>query len=118
MRDPRPDSALNELAGYQSPLNGLRVGRAFIWALAAFWLLNRSNSGVDNAGKRFALGMTLGLFGVGCIVLWERLVFTGAFNFLHHYRVSSTFSATSTAGAQIESYLGAAAPFAMLVTLL
>jgi hypothetical protein len=61
--------------------------------------------------------MTVGLLGVGCIVLWERLVFTGPFNFFHHYRVSGTFSATSTAGAQIESYLSAAAPFAMLVAL-
>lgn len=106
-----------DLAGYQSSFNALRVGRGLAWACLLLWLLNRTEAGPAQERSRFVMGMTLGLVGVGLIVLWERLVFVGPFNFHHEYRVAGTFSAISTAGAQIESYLAAATPFAMLLGL-
>jgi hypothetical protein len=114
---PWPDPSFAELGGYQSPLNALRVGRGIVWACAFLWLLGRTEPEPLGERSRFALGMTAGLLGVGLIVLWERIVFTGPFNFASEYRVAGTFSAISTAGAQIESYLAAATPFAMLLAL-
>ncbi len=114
---PWPSPSFLALAGYQSPLNALRVGRGLIWSCALLWLLVRTAPDPTDGQSRFALGMTLGLLGVGLIVLWERIVFTGLFNFRNEYRVAGTFSAISTAGAQIESYLAAATPFAMLIAL-
>jgi VanZ family protein len=114
---PWPDQSFAELGGYQSPLNALRVARGIVWACAFLWLLGRTEPEPLRESAGFTLGMTAGLFGVGLIVLWERIVFTGPFNFSHEYRVAGTFSAISTAGAQIESYLAAATPFAMLTAL-
>ena len=114
---PWPNQSFLELAGYQSPLNALRVGRGLLWACVLLWLIGRVEPDPMRERSRFALGMTAGLCCVGLIVLWERIVFTGPFNFDHEYRVAGTFSAISTAGAQIESYLAAATPFAMLIAL-
>ena len=114
---PWPNQSFLELAGYQSPLNSLRVGRGLVWACLLLWLVGRAEPDPLRERSRFTLGMTAGLCCVGLIVLWERIVFTGPFNFNHEYRVAGTFSAISTAGAQIESYLAAATPFAMLIAL-
>ena len=95
---PWPNQSFLELAGYQSPLNSLRVGRGLVWACLLLWLVGRAEPDPLRERSRFTLGMTAGLSCVGLIVLWERIVFTGPFNFNHEYRVAGTFSAISTAG--------------------
>lgn len=98
------------LSTFHTPYNALRVGRGALWGLVLIALARRTPS----VQEHFITGMVVGLLLVGMIVLWEAIAFLGPFRFSGDYRVSGSFSAISTAGAQIESYVAAASPFAAL----
>ena len=98
------------LSTYHTPFNALRVGRGVLWALLILAIAGRT----PRAREGFAAGMVIGLLIVGVVVAWEAVAFLGPFRFSEDYRVSGPFSAMSTAGAQLESYVAAASPFAAL----
>ena len=104
----------NSFWGVHEHTNALRGGRAVLWTLLLFALLPRWSNGRDRDLDQLAKGMTLGLAAVGLLVLWERVTFAGFWNFESDYRAVGALSAVSTAGAQLESFLAAAVPFAML----
>jgi VanZ family protein len=99
------------LAGYHGAFNGLRIAKGVLWAGLFVALARR----LDAAGLRpwpmFRAGMALGLAWVVAVMLWERAVFVGLFDFDDEYRVTGPFSAMHRGGAYVECYLALAVPF-------
>jgi uncharacterized membrane protein len=60
-------------------------------------------------------GMTAGLALVAAVVVAERSVFTGLFDFTTDYRVVGTFFSMNVGGGHISAYIAMALPF-LLVT--
>ena len=110
-----PDA--NSFNNYYSPYNALRIAKGALWALLLLALMHRFTAGGRNIRGCFAAGMVTGLAGTVAVVIWERAVFPGLFNFADIYRVTGPFSAMHTGGADIETYLTAALPFAVVLTL-
>ena len=109
---PLPALGLNSLNHYYSPYNGARLAKGLVWALL-LWPLLRAALSADEAGtqRRLALGMGLGVLAAALGVGWERLLFTGLFEFDSGYRAVGLFSAMHTGGAYIEAYFALALPF-------
>ena len=103
------------LWGLQHRTNALRPARAVLWALLLLALVRQWSDGAGRDLLQFARGMTIGLIGAGLVVVWERTTFAGFANFGWSYRAVGAFSAASTAGAQLESFLAAAMPFAAVL---
>ena len=104
----------NAFASYFSPYNALRVGKGVLWAAAFYFLVRHTGTGEDDIARLFALGMGIGLLGVGLIGFWERWLYVGIGNEASTYRIVSTFSSMHTGGGHIEAYLVAAVPFLWL----
>ena len=104
-----PDA--NSLNNYHSPYNALRIAKGAMWALLSHRLLNRfPASGID-AKRMVALGMTIGLGFTVAFILWERVAFSGLWNFSSTYRVTGPFSEIHVGGAYIECFVSVATPF-------
>lgn len=113
----------NSTASYYSPLNSLRSGKGFLWALLLLWLWRWQN-GFDPASRLlFLRGVTLGGVGVLLVVLWERGVLENLFFYQNHWALLGSlldFHSTSRAtalffdmhvgGAAIDGYLLCALP--------
>lgn len=106
----------NAMASYWSPFNGLRVAKGMLWGGLIFLWLNRVKLDRQVLAHRLALGMGLGLLGVGLVGAWEHHLFVGFEDRLETYRIVSTFSSMHTGGGHIEAYLVAALPFLWLAT--
>lgn len=104
----------NAFSSYWSPYNSLRVAKGFAWGGMLFLLLRLSRPEPAPLAGRLALGMGIGLLGVGLVGVWERWLFAGFANDEHTYRIVSTFSSMHTGGGHIEAYLAAALPFLWL----
>ncbi len=113
---PLPPLNANAFSSYWSPYNSLRVAKGFLWGGLFFLLLRRTQPAPEILARRLAIGMGLGLAGVGVIGLWERWLFAGFADNEHGYRIVSTFSSMHTGGGHIEAYLVAALPFLWLGT--
>ena len=105
---------LNAFANYTSSFNALRVAKGLFFALAFTPFLARAWDDPPLAARRLALGMTLGLALEVLYVLWERVTFSGLFNFVTDYRITGSFPAMHVGGAYIEGYLVTALPFVLL----
>ncbi len=105
---------VNSFTNYYSPFNALRITRGALWALLLFALMHRFTAAGHDVRPLFAAGMGVGLAGTIAVVIWERMLFPGLFNFTDTYRVTGPFSQMHTGGADIETYLTAALPFALL----
>ncbi|SBT09891.1 conserved membrane hypothetical protein [Candidatus Accumulibacter aalborgensis] len=110
-----PDA--NSFTNYYSPYNALRIAKGALWALLIFVLARRFTLHGRNIRGWFASGMVVGLTGTIAVVIWERFVFPGLLNFTDDYRVTGPFSQMHTGGAEIETYLTAALPFAVVLTI-
>lgn len=98
----------NAFASYLSHYNALRVSKGLFEALALFAVLGVQRKRVDTASairRLFLPGMAVGLLGVSGAIIWERLAFTGLFDFASHYRAIGTFSSMQVGGAYVETYL-------------
>ncbi len=104
----------NAFASYTSSYNALRAVKGVLFAFAFFPLLAHEWGEPKQAARRFAFGMTLGLAAEVLCVLWERVTFTGLFNFESGYRITGTFPRMHIGGAYIEGYLVTALPFVAL----
>lgn len=104
----------NAFASYTSSYNALRVAKGLLFALAFIPLLAREWDEPARAARRLAFGMTLGLAAEVLYVLWERVTFSGLFNFETGYRITGSFPGMHIGGAYIEGYLVTALPFVAL----
>ncbi len=94
-----------------STLNSLREAKGFAQALLFLPLILAERRAGTNLARWFCAGMILGLVAVSATILWERLLFTGLFNFSHSYRVSGSFFGIMTGGVAIDAYLMMVTPF-------
>lgn len=107
----------NAFSSYWSPYNSLRVAKGVLWGGVVFlWL--RQGSQVDRQvlARLLALGMGLGLLGIGVVGAWEHGLYVGFEGGHETYRIFSIFSSMHTGGGHIEAYLVAALPFLWLAT--
>lgn len=100
-------------AGYDSAWNTLRVAKSLAWGLLLVPLL-RAPAAQQGPGPvpLLARGMVSGLALVGLVVLWERLVYAGLFEFNLPYRTTAWFWEMHVGGGAIDAYLAMATPFA------
>lgn len=108
-----PPLDANALSSYWSPYNSLRVAKGLLWGGLIFLWLRGAGLDARALGRPLALGMGLGLLGVGLIGVWEHWLFAG-FDTDHTYRIVATFSSMHTGGGHIEAWLVAAMPFLWL----
>jgi glycopeptide antibiotics resistance protein len=106
---------LNAFSHYYSHYNSLRVGKGFFEA-AALWPLiaYTARCGVD-VRMQLAYGLLLGLLGVCGAAVYERLLFTGLFDYTSDYRITATFSSMHTGGAPLDTFLMLSIPFIMVL---
>lgn len=105
-----PDA--NSFNNYYSPYNALRVAKGALWGFLLLALLPRFTGDVR---RLFATGMVIGLAGTVAVVMWERIAFPGLLNFTDVYRATGPFSQMHAGGADIETFLTVAVPFAILM---
>ncbi len=106
------DVAFSLFEGYSDPLNAWRVVKSVAFA-ALLWPLLRREIRTDPAAsvRRLSWGMVAGLAGVALAVLWERLAYTGLWDFSTRYRTTALFWEMHVGGAAIDAYLALATPF-------
>jgi VanZ family protein len=107
-----PDA--NSFTNYHSSYNALRVAKGVLWAFLLYGLLYRLSAAGQDVRRFFVWGMVAGLAGTVTVVVWERFVFSGLFNFANDYRVTGPFSQAHIGSAYIEGFLTAATPFLSL----
>lgn len=101
-------------AGYDSAWNTLRVGKSLLWALLLLPLMrHRPAQGEASGGRQLARGMVAGLALTCLVVLLERQLYAGVFDFSRTYRTSAWFWEMHVGGGAIDAYLALAAPFAL-----
>jgi len=99
--------------GYAQPLNGVRVGKSLLYAVALWPLLQYElRRSAPRSIERLSLGMQVGLALVGCAVLWERAAYPGLLDFSSRYRTTALFWEMHVGGGAIDVYLALATPFA------
>lgn len=113
---PAPPLDFNAIVSYWSPYNSLRVAKGFLWGWLMFMGIRHAQADRQVFSRLFAVGMGLGLFGVGVIGAWEHHLFVGFQDRFETYRIVSTFSSMHTGGGHIEAYLVASLPFLWLAT--
>lgn len=101
----------NSFIGYYSHYNSLRVAKGMLWALLLLPLLGAAREQGRPVGRLLAIGMVVGIGLAGLSIAWERLLFTGLFDFKSSYRVTGMFSAMHTGGTAIDAYLACGFPF-------
>ncbi len=98
--------------GYEGPMNSVRIGKSFLWALALVpilaWLEQRNSAGT---ARLLALGMAGAGLTAGLVALWERLAYTGLLNFTTDYRTTGPFWEMHVGGAALDGWLMLTFPF-------
>lgn len=110
-----PDA--NSFINYYSQYNSLRIVKGALWAFLSIGLLRRMVVSEMDIKRPLTIGMVMGLFLTVSVIFWERLTFSGLFNFSSDYRVTGPFSSMHTGGAYIECFLVIATPFLVLLVL-
>ena len=100
-----------EYGHYFSPLNGLREIKGLFAALLLFAMLEQSRQQQRPVALLLSTGLVLGLLLAGLSIIWERLMFTGPFDFSQSYRATGLFSAMHLGGASIDGFLALTLPF-------
>lgn len=108
---------VNSFNTYYSPYNALRIGKGALWGFLAWGLFRRFEAAGVDVRRPLAWGLVLGLGATVAVILWERVAFSGLWNFSDGYRVTGPFSAMHTGGAYIECFLAVATPFLMVLLL-
>jgi len=109
---PFPSLDVNAFNNYLSPYNAFRVGKGTGFACLLVWLAAADiRQDMHATCGRLTLGLVLGVLGASLAIIWERLSFTGLFNFESAYRVVGLFSGMHTGGAYVEGYLVTGLPF-------
>jgi len=99
-------------ASYDSAWNTVRVAKSLVWGLLLGALM-RAHSPALKPATWVARGMVAGLALVCLVVLWERGVYAGLFDFSLPYRTTAWFWEMHVGGGAIDAYLAMAVPFAI-----
>jgi len=106
--------AFDWFAGYGDALNSVRVFKSGLYALLGAPLLVQAwEDNAQQAQRRLARGMVVGLGIVALAALWERAAFPGLFDFSAPYRTVALFWEMHVGGEAIDAYLVLASPFAV-----
>ncbi len=106
----------NAFSNYYSYYNSLRVGKGVFWAFLLLPSLSFFyHYSATQTKTLFAYGVLLGLIAVSLDSIWERIIFSGLFNFTNNYRITSMFSSMHTGGGHIDSFLVTAIPFVAMI---
>ena len=106
--------AFDWFAGYGDALNSVRVFKSGLYALLGAPLLVRAwEDNAQQAQRRLARGMVVGLGIVALAALWERAAFPGLLDFSAAYRTVALFWEMHVGGEAIDAYLVLASPFAV-----
>ena len=101
----------NGFAGYDSPLNTVRVGKSLLWVgLLSPLLLDVSDEDRRQSLARFFRGTVLGSVWVVLGVLWERSFYPGLMDVQTPYRTVGLFWEMHHGGAALDVYLVLVAP--------
>lgn len=104
--------SLGWFQGYADPLNSWRVFKSLQYAALVWPLLRREiQAGATLAVRRLGSGMLVGLAVVSLAVVWERVAYTGLWDFSSPYRTTALFWDMHVGGAAIDAYLALATPF-------
>lgn len=116
---PLPDIDLNSFNSYYSEYNSLRIMKGFIWSILLLPVLEYDLRKDVLSFIRLSYGMIIGLIIVCLVVVLERELFVGLFNFSsNQYRVTGSFASMHTGGSHIDSYLVTMLPFIAIPVLL
>lgn len=100
--------------GYDGPMNAVRIGKSFFLALLLVPLIHRlQRDPAQQAGRKLAWGLALGLGTATLAALWERLAFTDLLNFSSDYRSTALFWEMHVGGAALDGWLLLTVPFAI-----
>ena len=100
--------------GFHEPMNSVRIGKSYLLALlmVPLWLANFMQN-PKQAQALLSLGLMLGLAGASAATVWERLAFTGLFDFSSDYRTTGLFWEMHVGGAALDGFLVLTLPFAL-----
>ena len=116
---PLPDMGPNSFNSYYSVFNALRIIKGFFWAFLLIPVLEYELRKDVLSFIRLSYGMIIGLTIACLVVVLERGLFTGLFNFSSNaYRVTGSFASMHTGGSHIDSYLVTMLPFIAIPFLL
>lgn len=96
---------------FHSPLNSVRVSKGFFEAFLLLPVLGFEKRNQQPIARHFSIGMVSGLTVGILVVLWERLMFPGLFNYSSEYRISGLFSGMLIGGAAVDGFLALTFPF-------
>lgn len=100
--------------GYDGSMNALRIGKSFFLALLLVPLIDRLlRDPAQQASRKLAWGLALGLGTATLAALWERLAFTDLLNFSSDYRSTALFWEMHVGGAALDGWLLLTVPFAV-----
>jgi hypothetical protein len=106
------DAAL--FAGYKTPLNGLRLLKGFVLALALIPALHVAGRMLGaRAPGHLGRGLMLGLVTSALAATWERFAFPGLLNFSTDYRTTGLFWDMHVGGAALDAWIALTLPFAL-----
>lgn len=109
-----------DLAGLQhpdtplSPWQALRPLKGLFWAVCLYLLARRQVANQLPVVRSFAVGLVVGLVGVGGFVLWERAAFASLWDLSTPYRVAGPVMAMRLGGVYLDAFLVSALPFALV----
>ncbi|APW38301.1 hypothetical protein RD110_14800 [Rhodoferax koreense] len=100
--------------GYHEPMNSLRLAKSFFLAalVVPLWWGAVARRG-EQAATWLATGLSLGLAAASLTTVWERLAFTGLFDFSSDYRTTGMFWEMHVGGAALDGFLTLCVPFAV-----
>ncbi len=104
------------VASSHSPSEAWSLGKGILWALLAVPLLLRLRRllGSMVSTRLFLHGIVIGLLWTCLVVVFERHVFVGLFDFDNEFRVTGPFASMNTGGAYIEVFLAFAFPMLLV----
>ncbi len=108
-----PDA--NSFNNYYSPYNAIRIAKGAVWAGLVVLLSRRFVSNGQDPRVLFAWGLMAGLAMTVAVILWERIAFSGLWNFTNDYRATGPFSAIHTGGAYIECFIAVCVPYLLIL---
>lgn len=97
---------------YLRPDNALRLAKGPVEALLLLPFLRQRQRTHGDATNWLACGVAAGLAAVTLVVLVERALFAGIWDFATDYRVAGPFSSMHVGGGHIGAYTALALPFA------
>ena len=100
--------------GYHEPMNSLRLAKSFFLAslVLPLWWAAVARRG-EQAAVWLATGLSLGLAAASLATVWERMAFTGLFDFSSDYRTTAMFWEMHVGGAALDGFLTLCIPFAV-----